>query len=233
MDLSLACPQLQKPSMKLCCQSSSGWWYQQDYVPSLSIFIVQLTNGACLLLSHWQNKHSEVVWVYKELDKVTNSNLFLCSSQPAPGPREISPEADPTVPNLGTGPDRVSGEAAVRVLRCGVIAQEAGRSHLCPWGYPAVPTEGVVPVRKLWLLCLRVRGALPCWRRSHSFSARCIRNPSAVASFRETEDRGAAATPWALLWHSSLLKEQLIQIFCCSWLWLLCSYSFLHHLFFL
>lgn len=63
---------------------------------------------------------------------MTNSNLFLCSSQPAPGPREISPEADPAVPNLGTGPDRVSGEAAVRVLCCGVVAQEAGRSHLRP-----------------------------------------------------------------------------------------------------
>lgn len=121
---------------------------------------------------------SPVGALYKELDKVTNSNLFLCSSQPAPGPCEISPETNPAVPNLGTGPDRVSREAAVRVLCCGVVAQEAGWSHLRPWSYPAVPTEGVVPVGKLWLLCLRARGALRCWRRSHSFSASCVyQNP--------------------------------------------------------
>lgn len=96
----------------------------------------------------------------KELDKVTISNLFLGSSQPAPGACEISPEANPTVPNLGTGLDRISREAAVWVLRRGVTAQEAGWGCLCPWGYPAVPVEGAVPVRKVWLTCFRLHGAL-------------------------------------------------------------------------
>ena len=116
---------------------------------------------------------SSVGALCKELDKITISNLFLRSSQPAPGACEISPEANPTVPNLGTGLDRISREAAVWVLCRGVTAQEAGWGCLRPWGYPAVPIEGAVPVGKDWLTCLKLRGTLAqlekpqllCWLR--------------------------------------------------------------------
>lgn len=108
-----------------------------------------------------QSLQSAVDALCTELDKATISNLFPRSSQPAPGTREISPEANPTVPNLGTGLDRISREAAVWVLRRGVTAQEAGWGCLRPWGHPAVPIEGVVPVGKVWLTCLILCGALP------------------------------------------------------------------------
>lgn len=56
----------------------------------------------------------------------------LRSSQPAPGACEVTAEANSTVPDPGAGPDRVSGEAALRVLRRGVAAQEAGWGCLHP-----------------------------------------------------------------------------------------------------
>lgn len=54
------------------------------------------------------------------------------SSQPAPGAREVAAEANAAVPELGAGPDRVPGEAALRVFRRGVAAQEAGWGCLHP-----------------------------------------------------------------------------------------------------
>lgn len=190
------------------------WWHSQYYIPSLSIFIVQLPNGSHLLLRRWLNKCSEAVLslsvslcACKELDKVTVSNLCPRSSQPAPGAREISPEASPTVPNLGTGSDRVSREAAVWVLRCGVTAQEAGWDCLRPWGYPAVPLEGAVPVGKIWLTCVRLHGGTcRAGEATVSVLTTCYTpNPSSL--FRGTKDREATVTTWELLWYSSLLKE--------------------------
>lgn len=58
--------------------------------------------------------------------------MCSCSSQPAPGAREVAAEASAALPDPGAGPDRVPGEAALRVLRRGVAAQEAGWGCLHP-----------------------------------------------------------------------------------------------------
>lgn len=136
------------------------------------LFIVQLPNGSHLLLSHWQSHCSEVFWSLSlslcealckdalciEPDKVRISPPCFRSSQPAPGAREIPAEANPALPDPGAGPDRVSGEAALRVLRRGVAAQEAGWGCLHPWGHPAVPIEGLPDLsRVVW--CTWIAGA--------------------------------------------------------------------------
>lgn len=144
---------------------------------------------------------STIAALYKELNKVTVSNLFLRSSQPAPGTCEISLEANTTVPNLGTGLDWISREAAVWVLRRGVTAQEAGWGCLRPWGYAAVPIEGAVPVGKVWLTCLRLHGALAqllCWLHI-IWVTPLLCQCSVRLKIEELQS-----------WYSSLLKEQLI-----------------------
>lgn len=148
-----------------------------------------------------QSLQSTVGALCKELNKVTISNLFLRSSQPAPGTCEISPEANPTVPNLGTGLDWISGEAAVWVLCRGVTAQETGWGCLRSWGYPAVPAEGAVPSGKVWLTCLRLHGALAqllCWLRVISVTL-LLCQCSMRLKIEELQS-----------WYSLLFKEQLI-----------------------
>lgn len=70
------------------------------------------------------------------------SSLWLSSSQPAAGQCEVPPEAGSKIPIAQPGACRVPGEAALRVLRGGVFAQEAGRGRLRAGGHPAVPSEG-------------------------------------------------------------------------------------------